>query len=77
MPSLASASDRSNLAWYATPVGLSSLTAPQLATARRSYELWSTANPASASRYSFDAYVEYAQARHAESVAAASRQDED
>jgi type IV secretion system protein TrbL len=75
-PSLASASDRSNLAWYATPVGLSSLTSPQLAAARRSYHLWSTANPALASRYSFDAYVEYAQARHAEGVAAASRQDE-
>jgi type IV secretion system protein TrbL len=76
-PSLAYASGRSNVAWYATPVGLSSLTAPQLAAARRSYDLWSTANPGSASRYSFDAYVEYAQARHAESVADASQQDDD
>jgi hypothetical protein len=65
------------MAWYATPVGLSSLTAPQLAAARRSHDLWSTANPALAGRYSFDAYVEYAQARHAEGVADRSRQDED
>jgi type IV secretion system protein TrbL len=76
-PSPASASSRGNLAWYTTPVGLSSLTAPQLAAARRSYDLWSSANPALASRYSFDAYVEYAQARHAEGVADTSSQDED
>jgi type IV secretion system protein TrbL len=75
-PSPTSSSGRSNMAWYATPVGLSSLTAPQLAAARRSYDLWTQANPDLGSRYSFDAYVEYAQARHAESVAQNPEQDE-
>lgn len=76
-PSSASASGRSNMAWYATPGGLSSLTGPQLAAARRSYDLWTSANPGLASKYSFDSYVEYAQQRHAESVAETAEQEED
>ena len=65
------------MAWYATPGGLSSFTAPQLAAARRSYDLWTSANSGLASKYSFDSYVEYAQQRHAESVAETAEQEED
>jgi type IV secretion system protein TrbL len=63
-------------AWYAAPAGISSLTAPQVAAARRSYAIWSMANPEQASRYGFEAYVEYAQQRHAESVRDDAPEDE-
>jgi hypothetical protein len=75
-PAPASSSGRSNMAWYATRGGASALTARQLATARRSYDLWTQSNADLVSRYSFDAYVDYAQARHAESVAQDPEQDE-
>ena len=66
----------SSVAWYAAPLGVSSLTAPQLAAARRSYANWSLANAELASRHSFAAYVEYAQQRHTESVRDPAPQDE-
>ena len=66
----------SGVAWYAAPLGISSLTAPQLAAARRSYANWSLANPELAGRHGFEAYVEYAQQRHTESVRDPAPQDE-
>jgi type IV secretion system protein TrbL len=71
-----SSSAAASIAWYAAPVGVSSLTTQQLAAARRSYAIWSTANPDAASRYGFAAYVEHAQQRHAESVGDPASQDE-
>lgn len=74
--SSSAASAPSGVAWYAGPSGISSLTAPQLAAARRSFAIWSLANPEAASRYGFEGYVEHAQQRHAESVRDPASQDE-